>query len=162
MKILKILLWCLLGCLLIPLLLILFLTIMAQKEYAPPLQQSQKEIVQIELLDTHTFERIPLYTLEESEIPGFLLQLDSMVFRRYVNTPQTHDGILAVKITYRNGYCDILGTDSNSYCTPDGDEITHDAFYYLKNEKAFIELFSQYIDPSLLPEEMVGSLSTKE
>lgn len=109
--------------------------------------------MQIELLDTHTFERITLYTLDGSEIPDFLLQLDSMTFRRYVNDPQTHDGLLAVKITYQNGDYDILGTASNGYYTPEGNEITYHAFYYLENEKMYIDLFSQYVDPSLLPAE---------
>ena len=159
MKVLKIILQCLLWSVLLPIILtLLFLVFyfsLSVKKYAPPLHQSQDEIVRIELLDTHTYSEDSLYILQDSEIQDFLVRLESVKFKRYISDPQHHYGILAIKIVYRNGYYDILGMVINSYCTPDRENLATDGWYYVSNQEDLVNLFSQYIDASCLPKRMI-------
>lgn len=162
MKILKIFLRCVFGAVLLLVFLFLcffvFLLVLSSQKYTPPLHQQQNEIVRIELLDTHTYSEESLYVLQDSEIQDFLVQLHSIKFKRYINDPAHHYGVIAVKIVYQNGYYDILGLAINSYRTPDGKNIATDGWYYISNQKDLVNLFSQYIDVSLLPDKMTESI----
>ena len=149
------------GCLLLPVILaivvILIYIFVANMSYGPPLHQSHEHISKIELLDTHTHDEVLLYTLEDSEIAEFINKLDSVVFHRYVNDPQTHYGAVAVKITYQDGWYDILGMHINRYCTPEGKNTAADGWYYLSNKEDFITIFSQYVDEEKVPTEMIDA-----
>lgn len=158
MKVLKIILLVLLVCMLIPVilavLLVGFIIFQANLKYGPPLHQPSNQIAKIELLDTHAHDMVLLYELEGSEFDSFVQKLESIKFQRYVNDPQTYYGIVAVKITYQNGWHDILGTHFNKYCTPEGINTASDGWYYCSDNEFFIALFCQYVDPATIPKEM--------
>ncbi len=120
------------------------------KTYPPCVNQPIENVATIELLDTHDENFSVLYTLTDEEIPTFCQQLMEIEFGKIFSTPPATYGDLSIRIMYNDGHSDIIGTRKNRYETPDGVEVGT-GLYFARNPNDFITLFSQYIDPSLLP-----------
>jgi len=121
------------------------------KPQPPCVSQTLENVVSIELLDTDNYEENVLYTLTENEFADFWIQFTNLEFTRLINDPPTYFGKLAVKITYADGGSDIFGIRINDCKDAKGNSI-RTGWYSLINDEDYISLFSQYIDPSLLPE----------
>ena len=121
----------------------------SKKVYTACTNQPLEEVVSIELLDMHNNESV-LYTMSESEIPSFWEELMTIEFHRCFNDPTTEYGILAIRITYKDGSFDIIGTDINGYYDSEGKGL-RTGWFYVADKNDYIRLFSQYIEQSLLP-----------
>ena len=121
-----------------------------RKVYSACINHPLDKVANIELLDTHDHKKTVIYTLSESEIPLFLDRLLEIEFYRCFNDPPTDLGILAIRITYNDGYYDEIGTDINGYYNAEGDG-QRAGWYYVGDRADFTTLFSCYVEESTLP-----------
>ena len=121
---------------------VLLLTLLCgciRKDYPPCANQPLENVASIELLENQEV----VYTLTESKFEAFLTDFMAIRFHRYFNDPPTEYGALAVKITYADGYYDIIGQQVNWYFTPSG-KGAKTKVYYAANHEDFIPLFANY------------------
>ena len=113
--------------------------------------QPKENVVKIELLDTHDNKKRLLYTVQQDELSFVWDAVTGFEYCRAHSEPSTEYGKLAVRIYYHDGYSDIIGMRSNRYLTPTDTMALSDYGFYLLDESDFINLFSRFIDPKLLP-----------
>lgn len=92
----------------------------------------------------------PLRELSTNEIPSFMNEIYSLETQRGGSPPRWGYGEYIAKITYTNGDVEIFG----SYCIefiPSGEEQSGVGAYYFADEKAFLNLFQQYMSSSRMP-----------
>ena len=109
------------------------------KEYPPCTNQPLVNVASIELLENQEV----VYTLTEAEFEAFWADFMAIRFHRFFNDPPTEYGDLAVKITYVNGYYDIIGQEVNWYFTPTG-KGAKTKVYYAVDKEDFALLFANY------------------
>lgn len=122
----------------------------SNRTYSACVNQPIDAVTKIELLDTHGDKEVILYTLKDSEIRSFWTEFMNLGFNRYFNDPATEYGVLSVRITYTDGYTDIIGTDINGYYDISGKSMQV-GWYYLSDINDYISLFAHYVDESALP-----------
>ena len=115
------------------------------KVYSACINHPIEEIASVELLDTQYASEKSLYTLSEDEIPLFIERLLEIEFYKCFSDPPTELGILAIKITYNDGFYDIIGTDINGYYDANGNPMSA-GWFSVADKTDFIALFSYYID----------------
>ena len=125
----------------------------SRNEYSACVNQPFENVFSIELLDTHDNKNEVMYVLTDAEFEGFWSEFMTIKFHRFFNDPPTEYGILAVKITYLDGYYDIIGPDVNWYFNPSG-KGAKTKVYYALNEDDFVYLFLKYVGEAQLPEEL--------
>lgn len=122
-----------------------------QEVFGAQVHQPKENVVKIELLDTHDNKKRLLYTVQQDELSFVWDAVTGFEYCRAHSEPSTEYGKLAVRIYYHDGYSDIIGMRSNRYLTPTDTMALSDYGFYLLDESDFINLFSRFIDPKLLP-----------
>ena len=125
----------------IPCILLVLLCGCTMKEYPPCANQPLENVVSIEFLENQEF----VCTLPESELEAFWADFMAIKFHRFINDPPTEYGELAVKITYADGYYDIIGQNVNWYFAPTGKGVKTKV-YYAVNKEDFVTLFADYLE----------------
>lgn len=124
------------------------MTVLVGAAFPVPLHQPAENVRKIEIFDTSLKTEKLLYTLDETEIPAFMDQLQELKAGKFVNDPILEYGIVAVRITYADGYADTLGPEHCDYLSPSGEDKAR-GWYYM-DEDLFLELIARYVDSSLI------------
>lgn len=115
-----------------------------------PVHQNIEEIQKVRLLDSSQHTPEELRSFDGEEINGFMERLLAMKAGQYVNDPPTELGPLTVKIDYKDGAVDYIGSDLCQYMTASGVEKSR-GWYYIGRE-AMEDLFLKYVDAGDLPD----------
>lgn len=118
-----------------------------------PMHQSTENIIKIELLKdiapiSEPIEFSVLYEIPEESFGEFIDLFSNMPCRKGFLDCPTEFGVLAIRITYINGDIEMIGHGNNAYFTDDQDY--YGTYYFSYDD--FRELFSHYVDETLLPE----------
>lgn len=115
-------------------------------------QQPLENVVSIELLNSEdNKELVVLYTLDPSEHDAFLDEFMEISFEPNGPPPSTDYGPLAVRLTYQDGYCDIIGLNANWYLDSNGEKVGGLYWYRVVDVDDYYTLFSKYVSEDLLP-----------
>ena len=125
----------------IPCLLLVLLCGCTRKDCPPCVNQPPENVASIELLENMEV----ICTLPESEFEAFWVDFMAIKFHRFLSDPPTEYGDRAVKITYADGYYDIIGQNVNWYFTPTG-KGAKTKVYYAVNKEDFVTLFATYTE----------------
>ena len=118
-----------------------------------PLRQSVENMSKIELLMDFTpvgegTEFTVLQEISKENHETFINELLGLECRKVFGDMPTDFGVIAIRITYVDGNIEMIGHGNNAYFTEDRN---YYGAYYFQYED-FKELFSHYVDESLLPE----------
>ena len=115
------------------------------RQYPAPLNQPAEEVVRIELIDDRFHNESVVCTVGDAEIEEFMERVNALKFMQYVNDPPTENGYYQIRIHYRDGYYDILGSDINSYCTAEGESARGISGWFCPDDRdAFLALIEAY------------------
>ena len=118
-----------------------------------PMHQPTDNISKIELLENvapigEPIEFSVVFEIPKESYDEFIDLLLSMECSKAFGDRPTEFGVLAIRITYTNGDIEMIGHANNAYFTANRDYYGAYYFYY----EDFKELFSHYVDKSLLPD----------
>lgn len=120
------------------------------KAYSACINHPIDEIASVELLNTQNASETILYTLAEEEISLFMDRLLEIKFYKCFNDPPTKFGILAIRITYNDGFYDIIGTEINGYYDASGNPLSA-GWFSAVDKSDFVTLFSYYCNTEGVP-----------
>ena len=126
--------------------------------YPAPVSESLENIEKIDLLDgsgvdrkfsNDSYKEVVIYSLEDNEIPAFIKGLVEILFYKPNLEPSRHLGEIAVRIYYKDGTSDLIGSNCHYYLDAESEIIKLGVAF--PDEEAFYALFSQFVDSQLLP-----------
>lgn len=139
-------------------LLILLCSCMGRGPFSPPLKQTTTDIIKVEFVDgrneadlfnVDTYSNYVIYTLDTKQTNDFIEGLLTVEFYIPSLEPSRHLGDIAVRIYYKNGNSDLIGSNCN-YSVDSNLKILDRGVYY-PDEDAFYSLFAKFVDSQLLP-----------
>lgn len=115
------------------------------------IRQPKENVEKIELIyNEKGNESTVLYTIEDDELEDMFIKLAGVSMGKH-REPHGSLGYLAIGLYYYDGDVELIGTQASAYLS-DGNESEKelDSWHYISYSEVY-ELFSQYIEPEMMP-----------